>query len=252
MSAAAATYAQAGPERPEPLRRRRRIDERPLRPPVDGSPRLTAARRRAGWEVNQKRGGRRLGGRGLAALDPKRSPRLPEPGHESYPDLLRGQAVTGPDPVWRAESTYIPRRGGFLSLVAGTDWWRRYVRAGRLSNTREAACWGEAGQAARAQAQRWGRRAPAGANTDQGSQFTSSEYLGAGAAAAVRVSRAGRGRCLDHGFIERLGRRWQDEALSLRDYEPGPTWVRGVGNWWGQDNDCRLHQARGYAPPGEL
>jgi transposase InsO family protein len=65
-----------------------------------------------------------------------------------------------------------------------------------------------------------GRRAPAVANTDQGSQFTSAEYLEAMEAAKVRVSMDGRGRCLDNVFIERLWR--------------------------------RPHQALGYATPGEL
>jgi putative transposase len=139
-----------------------------------------------------------------------------------------------------------------MDLVAVMDWWSRYVLAWRLSNTMEAAFCVAAWKAALAKAQSLGRRAPAVANTDQGSQFTSAEYLEAVEAAEVRVSMDGRGRCLDNVFIERLWRSLKYEDIYLRDYEDGPTLVRGVGTWFGHDNDGRPHQALGYATPGEL
>ena len=43
-----------------------------------------------------------------------------------------------------------------------------------------------------------------------------------------------------------------DEDIYLRDYENGPTLIRGVGRWFGHYNDCRPHQALGYSTPGEL
>jgi putative transposase len=43
-------------------------------------------------------------------------------------------------------------------------------------------------------------------NSDQGSQFTSREYLGLLEGAQVKVSMDGRGRALDNVFVERLWR----------------------------------------------
>ena len=57
---------------------------------------------------------------------------------------------------------------------------------------------------------------------------------------------------MDSIFVERLWRSLKYEDIYLRDYENGPTLVRGVGNWFGHYNDCRLHQALGYSTPGEL
>ena len=87
-------------------------------------------------------------------------------------------------------------------------------------------------EAALARAQRLGRRAPAVANSDQGSQFTSEEYIEAVEAAEVRVSMDGRGRCLDNVFMERLWRSLKYEDIYLRDYENGPTLVTGIGKWF--------------------
>ena len=62
----------------------------------------------------------------------------------------------------------------------------------------------------------------------------------------------GRGRCLDNVFIERLGRRLKYEDIYLRDYDNGPTLVRGVGKWLSHYNDGRPHQALNYSTPGEF
>jgi putative transposase len=245
-------YSPACPESPENLRRMRRIDELHLRHPVYGSPRLTAELRREGWAVNPKRVVRLMGVMGLEAIYPKSSTGEPEPGHKIYPYLLRGKALTGPDQVWSADITYIPMRLGFMYLVAVMDWWSRSVLAWRLSNTMEAAFCVAAWEAALVRAQRLGHPAPAGANSDQGSQFTSAEYLEAVEAAAGRVSMDGRGRCLDNVFIERLWRSLKYEDIYLRDYENGPTLIAGVGKWFRHYNDCRPHQALHYSTPGEL
>ncbi len=49
-------------------------------------------------------------------------------------------------------------------------------------------------------------RAPEIHNPDQGSQFTSAEWIGALQRAGARISLDGRGRAFDNIFIERLWR----------------------------------------------
>ena len=54
-------------------------------------------------------------------------------------------------------------------------------------------------------------------NTDQGRQFTSIALATALQGAGIRCSMAGRGRCLDNAFIERLWRSLKYEAACLRE-----------------------------------
>ena len=88
-----------------------------------------------------------------------------------YPYLLRGLAVTRPDQVWCTDVTYIPMRRGFLYLVAIMDWYSRWVLSWRLSNTLEPSFCCEALEEA---LNRYDP--PEIFNTDQGSQFTSTEF----------------------------------------------------------------------------
>ena len=60
-------------------------------------------------------------------------------------------------------------------------------------------------------------------NTDQGRQFTSIALATALQGAGIRCSMAGRGRCLDNAFIERLWRSLKYEAAYLRELADGFT-----------------------------
>ena len=60
-------------------------------------------------------------------------------------------------------------------------------------------------------------------NTDQGSQFTGSDWITTLTEAGVRVSLDGRGRCMDNIFIERLWRLLKYESVYLRDTSDGFT-----------------------------
>jgi putative transposase len=243
-----AYYYEASAESAENLRLMRRLDELHLRHPVYGRPRLCAELRREGWEINEKRVNRLMGVMGLEAIYPKPSTSAPGDGHEVYPYLLRNKEVTGPDQVWCADITYIPMRFGFMYLMAVMDWWSRHVLAWRLSNTMEAAFCVSAWRAAL----KAGRNTPLIANTDQGAQFTSSEYVEAVEEAGVLVSMDGRGRWVDNRFIERLWRSLKYEDIYLRDYEHGETLTRGVGRWLRHYNNQRPHQALNYATPAEV
>lgn len=241
-------YYEPCPESPENLRLMRRLDELHLLHPVYGRPRLTVTLRREGWRVNEKRIGRLMKVMDLEAIYCKPGTSRPQPGHEIYPYLLRNKAITGPDQVWCADITYIPMKHGFMYLMAVMDWWSRFVLAWALSNTLDAAFCVQAWQVALAR----GNQPPLISNTDQGAQFTSAEYVGAVEEAGVLVSMDGRGRWMDNRFVERLWRSLKYEDIYLRGYEHGLELRQGVGNWFGDYNEYRPHQALGYATPGEL
>jgi putative transposase len=241
-------YYQPCPESAQNLRLMRRLDELHLQHPVYGRPRLTALLQREGLRVNEKRVGRLMKVMDLEAIYCKPGTSQTQPGHEIYPYLLRHKAITGPDQVWCADITYLPMKHGFMYLMAVMDWWSRLVLAWELSNTLEAAFCVQAWQRALAR----GNRPPLISNTDQGAQFTSLDYVGAVEEAGVQVSMDGRGRWMDNRFIERLWRSLKYEDIYLRGYEHGLELRWGVGNWFGDYNECRPHQALGYATPAEV
>jgi len=94
------------------------------------------------------------------------------PQHKIWPYLLRNMVVDRPNQVWCADITYIPMRRGFLYLVAIMDWYSRKVLAWRLSNTLEAEFCVDALKEALAK-----HGKPEIFNTDQGSQFTSADWI---------------------------------------------------------------------------
>ncbi len=96
------------------------------------------------------------------------------------------------------------------------DWATRHVLASRLSNTMDARFRVEALNEALA---RYGR--PEIFNTDQGSQFTSFEFIGVLKGVEITISMDGRGRCMDNIFIERLWRSLKYEAVHLHDLTDG-------------------------------
>jgi len=172
---------------------------------------MTAWLRRRGDAVHHTRVGRWLRPMGLAAMSPK--PRLSQPaaGHVLYPYLLRGITVNRVNQVWSADITYVRLAGGFVYLVAVIDWFSRYVLSWTVSITLDVAFCLEALDHALSRSQ------PEIFNTDQGTQFTSSAFTERLKQGGIRISMDGRGRALDHVFVERLWRSVKYEEVYLRD-----------------------------------
>jgi putative transposase len=86
-------------------------------------------------------------------------------------------------------------------------------------------------------------------NTDQGSQFTSTAFTGALAAAGVAISMDGRGRWMDNVFIERLWRSLKHEDIYLKGYADGREAKAGIGAWFAFYNSGRPHRVLGNRMP---
>lgn len=132
------------------------------------------------------------------ALAPAPGPHTsrPLPVHAVYPYRLRGLAIEHSCQVWCADITYIPMRRGFMYLMAVLDWFSRYVVPWRLSKTLDTGFCVEALDAALETGQ------PLIFNTDQGAQFTSTEWIERLKAWDILISMDGRGRALDNVFVE--------------------------------------------------
>ena len=239
-------YYQPVGETAENLALMRVIDAQFLETPWYGSRQMARHLRRDGHEVGRKRVRRLMALMGLAPIYQRPRTTVPNPEHRIYPYLLRGLVVDRPNQVWCTDITYIPMRRGFLYLVAVMDWATRKVLSWRVSNTMDVAFCIEALQEALA---RFGR--PEIFNSDQGSQFTSSEFTEVLRAADVRISMDGRGRWMDNVFIERLWRSLKYECIYLHAFETGSELRAGLSRWIGYYNTRRPHSTLAGRTPDE-
>lgn len=188
-----------------------------------------------------------MGTLGLAPIYQRPRTSDPHPEHRIYPYLLRDLEITRANQVWCADITYLPMRRGFLYLVAVMDWASRKVLARRLSNTMDAEfCAAALGDALA----RFG--SPDIFNTDQGSQFTSTDFTDVLREAGVRISMDGRGRWMDNVFIERLWRSAKYECVYLNAFETGSELRIGLEKWISYYNRSRPHSALAGRTPDEV
>jgi putative transposase len=132
-------------------------------------------------------------------------------------------------------------------LVAVMDWFSRRVLAWRVSITMDT---GFCVEALRDGMERFGQ--PDVFNTDQGAQFTGSDFVGELAGRKVRISMDGRGRYLVNIFTERLGRSLKYEEVFIKAYGAVIEARRSIGKWFEFYNDERPHQALDYRTPSEI
>jgi putative transposase len=198
-----------------------------------------------GQIVNRKKVQRLMQKMGLQAIyrRPRTSP--PGKGNKTYPYLLKGLKITRPNQVWAADITYIPMHKGFLYLVVIMDWYSRYILSWRLSNTMDSDFCVEALKEALQQGQ------PEIFNTDQGSQFTSQEFVGILESRGIKVSMDGSGRYVDNLFIERLWRTLKYEEVYLRAYQDATEARGSLAKYIAFYNLERPHQSLKYKTPAE-
>ena len=161
--------------------------------------------------------------------------------------LLGGLSIARVNQVWCADITYIPMARGFLYLVVIMDWVSRAVLGWRLSNTLGADFCVEALEEALS---RYGR--PEIFNTDQGCQFTSTEFTGVLEQGGITISMDGKGRCMDNIFVERLWRSLKYEEVYLHAYASVAEAKSGIGAWLRFYNEERQHQSHGYRTPRQV
>ena len=89
-------------------------------------------------------------------------------------------------------------------------------------------------------------------NSDQGSHFTSPQYIERLLAKDVRISMDGKGRALDNIFTERLWRSVKYEEVYINDYDSPRRARQGLRGYLTYYNQERLHQSLGYKTPVQV
>lgn len=215
--------------------------------PFYGGRRLKALLRQKGYAVNIKRVRRLMRDVGWCTLCPKRKTTHIDERIQKYPYLLRGMSIEQNNQVWELDITYIPMRKGFMYLFAVIDVFSRYVVGWDVSNTMTASwCCSVLSDAI----ERHGK--PDIINSDQGSQFTSSEYIDLLKCKGIKISMDGRGRALDDIYIERLWRSVKQEYAYLNPCEDGRELWMGLNRYFHFYNGERFHQSLGYKVPENI
>ena len=89
-------------------------------------------------------------------------------------------------------------------------------------------------------------------NTDQGCQFTITDFTSRLISNEILISMDGRGRALDNVFVERLWRSVKYEDIYLRDYSSVPELDQGLRDYFRFYNQERPHSSLDGRTPAEV
>ena len=196
--------------------------------------------------VNHKRVRRLMRKMGLMAIYPK--PRTTQSiiEHARYPCLIRKLDITAPDHVWCSDITYIRMAHGFMYLVAIMDYFSRYVLSWSVSNSLESLFCMDALDEALSMSR------PVIFHSDQGSQYTCSDFIDELKVRKIKVSMSGRERCFDNILAERLWRTVKYEEVYLREYGDGHELIRSLREYFEYYNYRRPHMSLDNKTPAEV
>ena len=225
----------------------KKIDEIYTELPFYGSPRITRELHDQNLIVNHKKVARLMRKMGLQAIFPDQNTSQPHPSHPVFPYLLKKTKASYPNHIWGTDITFIRGKGIWFYLVAILDWYSRFVLSWRLSRTLTVDfCLETLDEALKI-------ALPEIHNSDQGSQFTSYEYIGLlKSFPDIKISMDSRGRCFDNIFTERLWRTVKYEEVYLHDYQSFDEANESLKNYFQLYNYRRLHSSLNYKTPAKI
>jgi putative transposase len=241
-------YYQPRPPSAEEVRLKHCIDEVYTQSPFYGARKIAAQLQREGMGINRKTVGRYMREMGIAAIYP--GPKSLVNGTKRK-GCIRTRLTSHHQCVSESYLGYRyhvhpPGVGGWMYLVAMLDWYSRYVISWELDQTLELPFVLTTVQRALGQA------VPLICNSDQGSHFTSPQYLELLKASDVQISMDGKGRALDNIFTERLWRTVKYEEVYIHDYLSPREARQALTRYFTFYNQERLHQALDYQTPAEV
>jgi len=230
-------------EKPENIKIMKIMDEHLLKYPAEGVMSMVYMLRGKGYGVNPKRIRRLLRKMGHMAIYPKKN--LSKLGYAKYirPYLLRGLRVERANQVWCIDITYIPMKKGFMYCTAIIDIFSRKIVGWGISNTLEVKwCLGVLEDAIKEHGK------PEIINSDQGSQFTSSQWVYSLDEAGIKISMDGKGRAIDNIWIERFWRTLKYKCIYLNPPEDGIELYKTTFDFIEYYNKTRVHHTTKQVP----
>jgi putative transposase len=216
-----------------------------------GSPRIRAALRRKGVTCGRHRVAHLMRQDGLCAR-PRRKSRSPvttqrQLGVVPAPNRLNQDFfATAPNRKWVSDFTYIETAEGLLYLAVILDLFSRRVIGWAMSERMDTALVESALHMALLN-----RQPPAGLlhHSDQGSQFTSANYLDRLDQAQIQTSMSRVGNCYDNAVVESFFSTLKTECVTgpfLTRAQARTTIFEYMEVWY---NRQRLHSTLGYISP---
>ena len=240
-------YYTPQPVAAEDLALMRRIDELHLNHPFAGARMLRALLALEGLVVGRRHVATLMKTMGIEALYRRPNTSRKHPKNPVFPYLLRGLDITRANQVWATDITYIPMHKGFVYLAAVLDWATRRVLSWRLSNTLTTDFCLEAVEDALAQ---YGT--PTIFNTDQGSQFSSTEFVDLLRHHGMQQSMDGKGRWVDNVFVERLWKSVKYEEVYLHAYDSVAQTKHALQRYFSFYNQRRPHSSLDGKTPDQV
>jgi len=221
---------------------KRIIDKIHMDNPAWGARQLSEQLKMSGHNIGRKKTRRYMTEMGLDPIYPKMNLSKRQKKAQVVPYLLRNAVITRPNQAWSIDITYIPMKHGFLYLTAIIDWHTRCIVGWDLDDTLDtssaiAAC-NKAFQTAK----------PEIFNSDQGCQFTSTEYKQLLSDNNIRQSMDGKSRWADNIKIERWFRSLKYEEVYLTEYANIKEARRAIGQYIYKYNFERYNSAIGTTP----
>ncbi|MGX8797704.1 IS3 family transposase [Fusibacter sp. JL298sf-3] len=214
--------------------------------PYYGSRRITKELNRMGHKVNRKRIQLYLREMGVVIFYPGPNLSKRNRKHKVYPYLLKNLKVDCRSQVWSIDITYISMPKGHMYLFAIIDWYTREIIDYELSNSLDT------GFIIKCLKRAFKTHKPEIINSDQGSQFTSNEYIALLKNEDIKISMDSVGRATDNARIERFFRSIKQEKLYIYEYNTVNELRLLVAEYIEFYNYKRIHQALDYQTPYEF
>ena len=211
--------------------------------PSWGARQMSAQLKLRGYHVGRRKTRRYMNEMAIDPIFPKPnfSKRLKKA--QVVPYLLRNTVIDRPNQAWSIDITYIPMKHGFLYLTAIIDWYSRCIIGWELDDTLDTRACIEACKKAFKVAK------PVILNSDQGCQFTSSEYKAFLKENGVRQSMDGKSRWADNIMIERWFRTFKYDEAYLTEWANIKEARAAIKAYIHKYNFERCHSAIGNVPP---
>jgi transposase InsO family protein len=207
-----------------------------------------------GYRVGRWRIRRALAAAGLRAQQPRSFvPRTTDsdPKGRAAPNLLLGQPVpTAPNQVWVGDRTYLPKQGGgWLYLATWLDRYSRKVVGWDVRESMPEDLVSEAVRRALAV-----RQPPAGliVHSDQGSQYSATNFKALVERREAVQSMSRRGNCSDNAHAESFWSRLKTELLDRGSFRNLTEARLEISHYLAYYNAERRHSALGYLAPNHF
>jgi putative transposase len=172
---------------------------------------------------------------------------IAHPAHKKYPYLLRDMEIIRANQVWSTDITYLKIPGGFIYLAAIIDWHSKKILSYKISNTMDSKLVIDVLTEA---LNNYGT--PEIFNTDQGSQYTSSDHTDLLLKHGIKISMDGKGRATDNIAIERFWRSAKYEHIYIQEFKTIKEIKSSIGEYIDFYNHKRFHQTLNYKKPEDV